>query len=190
MHGTMPGARKRGRPRTAWMDNIKTWTGLPVEESVRMTTEDRDKWRVRPWCGQPWYRGRIKNRTEQTQRRRGCAISSCAVPVGPSFPHTPSQRPSVANKNTRYSAVLLMRRLISIWRYKYRRRGAGNSTKPKELVAVTAAASRCLALEPAVARQWGWQGAGKVQGAQECRGREFQAEKFVTCTKFTNNHNS
>jgi len=26
------------------MDNIKTWTGLPVEESVRML-EDRDKWR-------------------------------------------------------------------------------------------------------------------------------------------------
>ena len=26
------------------MDNIKTWTGLAVEESVR-TTEDRDKWR-------------------------------------------------------------------------------------------------------------------------------------------------
>ena len=32
-----PGARRRGRPRTAWMDNIKTWTGLSVEESVRMT---------------------------------------------------------------------------------------------------------------------------------------------------------
>ena len=43
MQGTMPGARRRGRPRTAWMDNIKTWTGLSVEESVRMT-EDRDKW--------------------------------------------------------------------------------------------------------------------------------------------------
>jgi len=29
----------------AWMDNISsTWTGLPVEESIRMT-EDRDKWR-------------------------------------------------------------------------------------------------------------------------------------------------
>ena len=37
MQGTMPGARRRGRPRTAWMDNIKTWTGLSVEESVRMT---------------------------------------------------------------------------------------------------------------------------------------------------------
>jgi len=44
MQGTMPGARRRRRPRTAWMDNIKTCTGLPVEESVRMT-EDRDKWR-------------------------------------------------------------------------------------------------------------------------------------------------
>jgi len=44
MQGTMPCARRRGRPRTAWMDNIKTWTGLSVEESVRMT-EDRDNWR-------------------------------------------------------------------------------------------------------------------------------------------------
>ena len=42
--GTMPGARKRGRPRMTWMDNIKTWTGLSVEESIRMT-EDRYKWR-------------------------------------------------------------------------------------------------------------------------------------------------
>jgi len=44
MQGTMPGARRRGRSCTAWMDNIKTWTGLSVEESIRMT-EDRDKWR-------------------------------------------------------------------------------------------------------------------------------------------------
>ena len=44
MQGTMPGARRRGRPRTAWMDNIKTWTGLSAEKSVRMT-EDRKKWR-------------------------------------------------------------------------------------------------------------------------------------------------
>jgi len=44
MQGTMAGARRRGRPRTAWMDNIKTWTGLSVEESIRMT-EDKNKWR-------------------------------------------------------------------------------------------------------------------------------------------------
>ena len=36
MQGTMPGARRRGRPHAAWMNNIKTWTGLPVEESIRM----------------------------------------------------------------------------------------------------------------------------------------------------------
>ena len=43
MQGTMPGVCRRGRPCTAWIDN-KSWTGLPVEESIRMT-EDRDKWR-------------------------------------------------------------------------------------------------------------------------------------------------
>ena len=53
LQGTMPGARWRGRPCTAWIDNINTWTGLSVEESIRMT-EDRDKWsKVRPWCDQP-----------------------------------------------------------------------------------------------------------------------------------------
>ena len=44
MQGTMPGARRRGRPCTAWMDSISTWTGLLMEESIRMT-EDTDKWR-------------------------------------------------------------------------------------------------------------------------------------------------
>jgi len=43
MQRTMPGARRRGRPRTAWMDIIKMWTGLTMEESIRMT-DDRDKW--------------------------------------------------------------------------------------------------------------------------------------------------
>jgi len=40
--GTMSGARRQGKPGTVWMDNINTWTGLPVEESIRMI-EDRDK---------------------------------------------------------------------------------------------------------------------------------------------------
>ena len=64
MQGTMPSARRRGRPRTAWMDNIKTWAGLSVEESARMT-KDRYKWRE-------YVHGvanrRIKeNRAEQSQ---------------------------------------------------------------------------------------------------------------------------
>jgi len=65
MYGTMSGARRSGRPRTAWMDNINTWTGLSVEESIRMT-EARDKWRkyVRPWCS-------LKLRTAKEQNRTG-----------------------------------------------------------------------------------------------------------------------
>ena len=50
---------RRRRPSTAWMDNIKTWKRLPVEDSIR-TTADRDK-----QCGQHWHRGRLKNITEQ-----------------------------------------------------------------------------------------------------------------------------
>ena len=38
MQGTMPGARRRGRPRTAWVDNIKAWTGLSVG---RVSQNDR-----------------------------------------------------------------------------------------------------------------------------------------------------
>jgi len=44
MQGTVPRLRRRGRPHTAWIDNIKSWTGLSVEELNRMT-EDRDRWR-------------------------------------------------------------------------------------------------------------------------------------------------
>ena len=56
---------RRGRPRTAWMDNMKTWTGLSVEESVRMT-EDRDKWRkyVHGVANLRMDRGRLKIRSD------------------------------------------------------------------------------------------------------------------------------
>jgi len=55
------------------MDNIKTWTGLSVEESVRMT-EDRDKWRkyvhgvANPRIEDGW-------RTEQNNCRKAKDIS-------------------------------------------------------------------------------------------------------------------
>ena len=66
MQGTMPGARRRGRPRTAWMDNIKTWTGLSVGESIRMT-EDRENgestYMVWPTLGP--RTSKEQNRTEQ-----------------------------------------------------------------------------------------------------------------------------
>ena len=64
MQGTMSRAHRRGRPHTARIDNINMWTGLSVEESIRMR-EDRDKTeKVRPWCGQPSDQERLNNRTQ------------------------------------------------------------------------------------------------------------------------------
>jgi len=68
MQGTVPGARRRGRPHTAWMDNIKTWTGLPVEESVRMTA-DRDNGES---TSMVWPT--LASRTATEQKRTGCAV--------------------------------------------------------------------------------------------------------------------
>ena len=81
MQGAMPGARRRGRPCTAWVDNINTWTGLPVEESIKMT-EDRDKWRkyvhsvANPRIKDGWKteQNRINCRTQFLQRL--CNISN------------------------------------------------------------------------------------------------------------------
>ena len=38
--GTKPGAHRRGRPCMAWVDNIKTWTWLSVEKSIRATEKN------------------------------------------------------------------------------------------------------------------------------------------------------
>jgi len=54
MQGTIPGRRRRGRLRTAWINNISKWTKPTVEGSVRMTN-DRDQRRkyvhgmTNPW---------------------------------------------------------------------------------------------------------------------------------------------
>ena len=45
MQGTTPGSRSRGRPKTAWMSNITSWTGLSVEQLLR-AVEDRYQWRL------------------------------------------------------------------------------------------------------------------------------------------------
>jgi hypothetical protein len=45
MQGTMPGSRTRGRPRMAWMDNIKSWTHHSMGELIRKA-ENRDQWRM------------------------------------------------------------------------------------------------------------------------------------------------
>ena len=45
MRGTLPESHARGRPFTAWMDNIGAWTiSLTTDELLRKG-EERDKWR-------------------------------------------------------------------------------------------------------------------------------------------------
>ena len=69
IQGTMPGARRRRRPRAAWIDNIKSWTGLSVEESIRMT-EDRDKWRESMSMVWPTLGSRKAKEQNSTLRKR------------------------------------------------------------------------------------------------------------------------
>ena len=63
-----------GRHCTAWMDNIKMWTTLSVEESIRMT-EDRDKWRkyVHGVANPRIEDGKEQNRTEATETFTPCS---------------------------------------------------------------------------------------------------------------------
>ena len=66
MQGTMPGARRRGRPRTAWMDNIKTWTGLPWKsQSECQRTEINGESTSMVWPTLGSRTAKEQNRTEQ-----------------------------------------------------------------------------------------------------------------------------
>jgi hypothetical protein len=44
LQGTVQGGRKRGRQKKRWEDNIREWTGLSVNDSLRKT-ENREEWR-------------------------------------------------------------------------------------------------------------------------------------------------
>ena len=44
LQGTMKGARKRGRQKNRWENNIKEWTGMGFENSLR-AAEDREGWK-------------------------------------------------------------------------------------------------------------------------------------------------
>ena len=41
---TVKGARRRGRQKKRWEDNIKEWTGMGFGDSL-MAAEDRDGWK-------------------------------------------------------------------------------------------------------------------------------------------------
>ena len=94
MQRTMPGARRRERPRMVWVDNINTWTGLSVEESIRMT-EDRVKWRK--YTSMVWPT--LGSRTAKEQNRTAPAVWN-------SLPKTVPSSDSVAACKSRLKTFL------------------------------------------------------------------------------------
>ena len=44
MQGSVPGGRRRGRPKKHWDDNIKEWTELLLANILRLA-EGKDGWR-------------------------------------------------------------------------------------------------------------------------------------------------
>ena len=44
LQGTVKGARRRGRQKKRWEDNIKEWTGTGLGDSMR-AAEDREVWK-------------------------------------------------------------------------------------------------------------------------------------------------
>ena len=44
LQGTVKGARRRGRQKMRWEDNIKEWTGMGFGDSLR-AAEDREGWK-------------------------------------------------------------------------------------------------------------------------------------------------
>ena len=63
--------------RTAWMDNTKTWTGLPAKESIRMR-QDRDK-RIKYVHGVANPRIEDGQRTEQNIFRLSLVLTVSAI---------------------------------------------------------------------------------------------------------------
>jgi len=44
IQGTLPGGRRRGKPRTSWIGNLTSWTTMNMDEMLQ-STEDRTGWR-------------------------------------------------------------------------------------------------------------------------------------------------
>ena len=46
LEGKISGVKARGRPRTAWTDDLKEWTNLRDYSKLKRTAEDRTTWRA------------------------------------------------------------------------------------------------------------------------------------------------
>ena len=52
LQATVIGARRKGRQKKRWEDNIKEWTGMGSKDSMR-AAEDRERYCCNVICGAP-----------------------------------------------------------------------------------------------------------------------------------------
>ena len=69
IQGKMEHKRKRGKPKTTYMDNINEWTGGSTAESFHMAL-NRDSWRERTWQAVQAANAPTVRRQSQTAPRR------------------------------------------------------------------------------------------------------------------------
>jgi len=70
MQETMPGARRRGRPHTTWMDNIRYVDRTPRGRVNQNDRGQKQIEKVRPWCGQSSDRERTEQNNFRTAGRK------------------------------------------------------------------------------------------------------------------------
>ena len=68
MQGTTAGKRARGRPRTKWIENIRSWTGLNMYQLMK-ATENSHLEADNSGCGQTLDRRWLKTRQDKTYTR-------------------------------------------------------------------------------------------------------------------------
>ena len=95
------------------LDNVKTWTGLPVEDSIRMT-DDRDKWRK---SFQPLDQGRRKNNRERKRQTVLCAfVYFCSLlSTGVRFPGRSRGRSGTVATILRGSTQVVLQLTTARW---------------------------------------------------------------------------
>ena len=161
--------QQRGRPRTAWMDNIKTWTGLSVKKSIRMT-EDREingesTSVVWPTLG---------SRTAKEQNRTEQNTAVVAVPRWDRGWHRPLQ--IMASLHTKFSQPPTMHTLWSIGSQKKSSKFDATRCRVAQLV-------KCLVTSgyPDGSSSGGPERAWKVERLTSCsRGARLSRDKQLT----------
>ena len=105
--------RGRGRPRTTWLDNVKTWTGLSLEEVLRATEDRTVWWKVVHDAANPWtFLASLKPRQDKLLLQQ-CNVSSMGSVAVISYDTTLGNNVSLWHVNTglhdytQYTARLL-----------------------------------------------------------------------------------